>query len=325
MTKAVKVREIDCQTDAIERITEVLRLRFEEMAGLRGVALDFSNIEGVHDMRVAARRLRSALRDFSPFLKKNLWKNVRRELKRIADALGAVRDEDVALAALEKLQAQAETEEIRAEIEEFGKNRRQKREQARLDLIEALAVAHFSPLQDEISAVLEESLRGKNALRNLSFNEAGNIAVNGSLDEFCDLSDALYQPCEINKLHKLRISAKRLRYAVELFTACWGEKIAPFAQEIAEMQSALGDVHDCDVWIENLGEKLQKQKHHAQSDLWLLSEFSKKRTKNYLKALKLWNKWNAENLLESLLGIITDNYFPLTEIPNSVHFRTELN
>ena len=48
---------------------------------------------------------------------------------------------------------------------------------------------------------------------------------------------------------EMRIAAKRLRYAIELFTVCWGARIAPFAEEIAEMQSFLGEVHDANGWF----------------------------------------------------------------------------
>jgi CHAD domain-containing protein len=52
-----------------------LRVRFDEVVNLRGAALDFRSIEGVHNMRVATRRLRSALRDYTPFMKQHLPKN----------------------------------------------------------------------------------------------------------------------------------------------------------------------------------------------------------------------------------------------------------
>lgn len=75
----------------------------KEMCALRNRALDWSDPEGVHDMRVAARRLRSALSDFKPYLRKSSIPTNR--LKAIAKSLGTVRDEDVVLAALEELRS----------------------------------------------------------------------------------------------------------------------------------------------------------------------------------------------------------------------------
>jgi CHAD domain-containing protein len=108
----------------------------------------------------------------------------------------------------------------------------------------------------------------------------------------------------------MRIAAKRLRYAVELFTACWGASIAPFADEIAQMQAVLGEVHDCDIWLESLGARMRKRQTSAvngserQATVWLLSEFIKNRTKNYRAALKLWSEWETNDFSERLRAII---------------------
>src|SRR5260370_42178031 len=97
---------LDCEAEAVAGIHLVLRLRLDEMCEFRAAALDWSDIEGVHDMRVASRRLRSAMADFEPYLRRRT--NPRKRVKQIARVLGAVRDEDVAIAALEDLKTQAE-------------------------------------------------------------------------------------------------------------------------------------------------------------------------------------------------------------------------
>ncbi len=65
-----------------------------------GAALDVERIDGVHDTRVATRRLRAALEVFAPCFPKARHKAVLREVKAIADALGERRDPDVAIDAL---------------------------------------------------------------------------------------------------------------------------------------------------------------------------------------------------------------------------------
>src|SRR3712207_7354842 len=45
---------------------------------------------------------------------------------------------------------------------------------------------------------------------------------------------------------------RSLRYAIELFTKCWGDRVAPYAAEIEKLQEYLGGLHDCDVWIADL-------------------------------------------------------------------------
>ncbi len=311
MAKAKEIAGLDCAADALDWAAEVLRVRFDEVVGLRGAALDFSDIEGVHAMRVATRRLRSALRDFLPLMSKRPLKRVRKELKQIADRLGAVRDQDVAIVALERLKDEAEIELIKAGIEKLLEERSVLREAARSRLTAALeGGGDFDDLRGRFAAAIDEAARRKKSKRTISFNEAGREAVADSLRDLIDLGASLYEPFKTAELHEARIAAKRLRYAVELFVHCWGERIAPFAAEIAEMQSFLGEVHDCDVWIEILGEQLRRRKNETttesdyQTDIWLLSEFVKKRTKEYRSALKLWSEWENENFAERMRAMI---------------------
>lgn len=316
MAKAKEITGLDCAADALEWAATVLRVRFEEVIELRGAALEFSDIEGVHAMRVATRRLRSALRDFLPLLKKRPLRRARKNLKEIADALGAVRDQDVAILALEHLQAAGEfdqiDEQIKEGIEKLLDERRTARETAQANLIRALDADDLAKLQTDFSRALEKAVRKNNKSRVVTFNEAGREAVTDSLRELNDLGWCVYEPFNVEKLHEMRIAAKRLRYAVELFTACWGERMAPFAAEIAEMQSFLGEVHDCDVWLESLSQRMRGRRNGAaveskrKAAVWLLSEFIKNRTKNYRAALKLWSEWEANEFAERMQAIIDD-------------------
>lgn len=87
MATAEKLEGVDCEAGALEDIRAVLRGRLVELYDLRAAALRWEDIEGVHRMRVASRRLRrSALRDFDDFIES---KGVpQRRLKEVADALG---------------------------------------------------------------------------------------------------------------------------------------------------------------------------------------------------------------------------------------------
>ncbi len=318
MAKAKEITGIDCAADALLWAGKVLRVRFDEVVELTDAALDFSDIEGVHQMRVATRRLRSALRDFLPLLKKRPLKKSRKNLKEIADALGAVRDDDVAILALERLQAAAEidqpSEQIKEGIEKLLEERRRLRQGAQMNLTKTLDGDRLSKLQTDFTGALDKAVGKNKRTRAVSFNEAGRDAVAESLRELCDLGASVYEPFNIEKLHEMRIAAKRLRYAVELFTACWGASVSPFAAQIAEMQSLLGEVHDCDVWLENLGERM-RGKHRQngaaateserQAAVWLMSEFIKNRTKNYRAALKLWSEWEATDLTNKMRAVIS--------------------
>lgn len=311
MAKAKEITGLDCAANALEWAAKVLHVRFDEVVNLRDAALDFSDIEGVHNMRVATRRLRSALRDFMPLMDKRPSKQLRKDLKQLADALGAVRDQDVAIVALEALQTEAETELIKSGVGRLLKERRDRREAARFDLTKIITADNLNDLQKRFTTSIDKAAKPKKSKRMVSFNEAGRSVVAAGLQDLLDLGASLYEPFKTEELHEMRIAAKRLRYAIELFVACWGARIAPFADEIAEMQSFLGEVHDSDIWIESLGKRLQRGQESAatngsdyQTTAWLLSAFVKKRTKEYRSALKLWSEWEANHFVERMRAII---------------------
>jgi CHAD domain-containing protein len=87
---------------AAARIIDVRATELIENA--QGV-LDLGDIERLHDMRVATRRLRAALEIFEPCFPKREWRSALREVKALADALGERRDRDVTIDSLERISA----------------------------------------------------------------------------------------------------------------------------------------------------------------------------------------------------------------------------
>src|ERR1039458_6893600 len=63
---------------------------------LKGAAREL-DVESIHDMRVAMRRLSRCLRVFAPFYPKGSWKKIRRRISVLMAAAGAVRDCDIAI------------------------------------------------------------------------------------------------------------------------------------------------------------------------------------------------------------------------------------
>jgi CHAD domain-containing protein len=79
----------------------VVRVRAGELFDAADGVLDTRDIERVHDMRVASRRLRAVLEIFAPCFPPSEFPGVLRDVKQLADALGARRDPDVHIEALE--------------------------------------------------------------------------------------------------------------------------------------------------------------------------------------------------------------------------------
>lgn len=318
MGKAKEIEGLDCGAEAFHNIELILRARLEEMCALNDRALAWTDIEGVHDMRVASRRLRSALRDFAPYLYEG--KAPRKRLKEIAASLGAVRDEDVAIVALEKLRRKAE-DGVVAGIELIIGERRVRRARAREHLKKIITDEALDKLQEKFTEWLPNSKEtAKNSEKKprtrQTFEQIGRETILARFKEVADLSGSLLHPFEVEPLHLMRIAAKRLRYALELFATCFGDKLAEFAKEIAALQTSLGELHDCDVWIADLGarivghdndkrapndgEERKAQALEQTAALWLLQYLVKERTKHFCNALARWSKWEAANFYSQL-------------------------
>jgi CHAD domain-containing protein len=317
MAKAKEIEGLDCERDAFFNIDLILRTRLDEMCEFRAKALDWTDIEGVHDMRVASRRLRSILRDFAPYVGEK--KAPRKQLKEIARSLGAVRDEDVAILSLGELLQRAEGD-VASGIERFIEERRNRQAIARERLQLAINDESINQLQEKFKGWLLNAATNlaKNTKEDspagLTFREMSREVISSQHRELDELSRSLFNPFDVEPLHQMRIAAKRLRYSLELFSPCFGGELKEFAKEIAELQTSLGELHDADVWIEDLGARLSAREDDASdtgsaqgkqlkaeaSDLWLLQHFVKERTRHYSDALSRWSEWKAEGFFQKL-------------------------
>ncbi len=323
MAKGKRIPGLDCSAPADKMVRLVLRTQLKAMCDLRETALDWTDPEGVHDMRVMSRRLRSTVSDFRPFLRKRSLPRLK--LRSIARNLGNVRDEDVALLALEELKSKAK-EHVAAGIEILMEERREKRTQSRAALQQALRPSLLDNFRKDylsklrtITVVDPKRSADPPANQPLLFGQLGAGIIDIRLKEFIAASHQIYFPFEIKELHELRILAKRLRYALELFVVCWGDQMTEIAREVAFMQTALGELHDCDVWIESLGRRLRQMARRNINDaqtarskeaaVWLVRHFSRKRMQHYRDALARWQQWETDGLLQKLRAMLADDLF----------------
>jgi CHAD domain-containing protein len=335
MAKAKEIENLDCNAEALSGIRLVLHTRFGEMYERRAEALDWTDIEGVHDMRVASRRLRSAIKDFRDYLggKKSL---PRRGLKEVADALGDVRDQDVAIVALEKMRAEAaeaaeaNAEDVAAGIGHLIDERNAVRQAARVKLAFIIAERPLADLKNNFLSRLvkvgddaveraRDGKRGRRTAKAVSFGQAGREVIAARVVELKKLSNSLHHPFDSEPLHDMRIAAKRLRYAMELFAPCWGGKLTSYAHEVSELQTSLGELRDCDTWLDDLGARLDRNRsrfadawtgaagkgeHIRRASVWLLSHFTKERSKHFRNALDRWEEWETNGFFAQMKCVL---------------------
>jgi CHAD domain-containing protein len=95
--------ELDCEGSFSQAATRVIKVRSKEVFAHSDGVLDLGNVERVHDMRVATRRLRAALEIFEPCFPHKRHRKALKKVKALADALGERRDADVEIALVEGL------------------------------------------------------------------------------------------------------------------------------------------------------------------------------------------------------------------------------
>ena len=118
---------------------------FREMMSHKAGAIDGTDIEFVHDMRVASRRLRAAMDNFADCFQKEPFKKHYKQIRTITRTMGAVRDLDVLIARFQnELQTLSEVEQ--GDIRELIEHLQQERKEARkpmLNLFTELDVSDF--------------------------------------------------------------------------------------------------------------------------------------------------------------------------------------
>jgi CHAD domain-containing protein len=154
MAKAADVPGLEPGTPFSLAAARAVRVRAGELFAHGEGVLDTQDIERVHDMRVATRRLRAVLEVFAACFPPEELGPALRDVKRLADALGARRDPDVQLEALDRIAA-AIGEAERAGVEAFAAVVRTEQGAGNDELAAALEDARASDLQGRLARLAD--------------------------------------------------------------------------------------------------------------------------------------------------------------------------
>jgi CHAD domain-containing protein len=231
---------------------KVLTLQYAAMQAREAAARDGADPEGVHDMRVAVRRMRAALRVADPYLGGKAVKPVRQDLRAIAHALGAVRDLDVLIKNAESFRDDL-PDERQADLDPLLDAWKADRKQARKQLIRLLDSADYARFEKHLAAFLKEEDTPPAA------KEAAQAEVEPYQVRHV-LASALWERYEavrayetvmaqvtVPQMHALRITGKYLRYTLEFYRHVLPAEAGALIDDVVTLQDALGEMHDADV------------------------------------------------------------------------------
>lgn len=218
---------------------------------LEGV-LTNADIEYVHRMRVASRRLRSSLVIFRDCFSKQDYKQFAKDIRAVTRALGNARDLDVQLELLQRLHPKFSDPKLAPGVNRLQLRLKQQRQSAQTQVIRAMntleddetlrRIARWaSPWLEKVESIYLYSP----ALFELAFS-----SIKARLQEMMVFDESVRVETNIAELHTMRISAKHLRYTMEAFESLYGEEIKPLINQTKKLQDLLGSIHDADVWME---------------------------------------------------------------------------
>lgn len=229
----------------ISRYLEAMR---KEVTGVKQAV----DIEYIHRMRVASRRMRSALDSFQLCFNKKTYQRILKDVRQVTRALGEARDLDVQLEALEHEILKYSSPRLAPGLKRLQLRMINARSRAQTHVIQAMNRMESDSVLEEIEAWTAPLLAQASSvylyspeLYTLAFN-----SIREEMDEFLRHEDLIHDPANVSELHEMRIGAKHLRYTLEIFEELYGSRIKPYIEEMKNIQDQLGNIHDLDVWIE---------------------------------------------------------------------------
>lgn len=250
-----------------KRLRPSIHKRLEEMWEREPDARQFENPEGVHQMRVATRKVRAALDAGSIAFSGKRFRRVQKEVRALTKALGAVRDTDVMLETLTSMQQDAGGIP-RPGIQRLIGRLEHERDTARERLLQVL-----DRVEDEnVQETSLESFTPSGKKRRLRRRDAA-LLISGHVQRFIDLTEPFPVEHEVEELHEVRIATKQLRYALDIARKPLRPESVEILSELKTLQDEMGEIHNLDVLID-----LARRELHTltdeEADLALVNGFT---------------------------------------------------
>ncbi|MBI2684365.1 MAG: CHAD domain-containing protein [Actinobacteria bacterium] len=223
----------------------VLRRQFRALIAREVGTRLGEDIEALHQMRVATRRLRSAMALFAPALPVRATR-LRSELAWLADILGAVRDLDVQLEEVGRWDAELDAADQGALAPVVALLTRQ-RGAARRNLVRGLDSRRYARLVASFSDFLRRGPLVRSASANQPIAAAAPELVALHVRAVRKRAARITRASSPGEYHALRIRCKRLRYLVEFLSPLAPTAAPPAVRFVVVLQDLLGLHQDADV------------------------------------------------------------------------------
>jgi CHAD domain-containing protein len=277
------------------------------------------DIEELHHMRVATRRMRAAFEVFSPAFPPGALKKYRKGLRRTGRTLGKVRDLDVFIDKARRYQ-ESRSAAQRVDLEPLLQAWADARATARKELVAYLQSSRYQAFKEKFSAFV--STPGVGVLPSPAempvpylVREAAPALIYARLAGVRAF-DAILHQATLEQFHALRIEFKKLRYTLEYFREVLGEDVKVVINEIKKLQDHLGDLNDANVasgilrdflaqWDALQAQKPVAERHNPEPVLMYLSYQYAERQRLMVTFQEAWTHFNRSRLRAKLAKAVS--------------------
>ncbi len=238
---------------------KILTFHFQHMLYHEPGTRAGEDIEELHDMRVATRRMRAAFRVFDDYVDGKQLKPIRKGARRTCSKLGSVRDLDVFW---EKTQRYLDAlpPERQDDLMPLREAWEAEREQAREDMLAYLDSDRYTEFKERSAELMQmpnvwdlPALTKKGEAVPHRVRHVVPVEVYERLAGVLAYDEWVNNPdISLKRLHRLRIAGKRLRYTLEFFEEVLAPQTSDLIKQMKRLQDHLGDLQDAVVASELL-------------------------------------------------------------------------
>lgn len=279
-------------------LAQLSKMMSHEKGTLRG-----DDIECLHRMRVASRRLRARIQDFTVLFGGRSYRRIQKQVRAITRRLGTARDLDVFEAYLKSmfrndsglmepaaallLRVHAQQAASRRELGRFfGRVRRR-------EIVRKIRRYFHRHRRGPMNkAVLREHMR---SFSRQVIEPRWNTLEAYRRNKFTGSDGAA-------ELHRMRIRAKKLRYSLEIFKIYYGEDYTRLILEVWKVQDTAGRVHDLEIYEQRIRKLVKSGSLDTVSRNALLDYCRKERAESFSEFQRTWRAFWRLHLGAQLRG-----------------------
>jgi CHAD domain-containing protein len=251
--------EVSADDGMPEAARKILAFHFQHMLYHEPGTRAGEDIEELHDMRVATRRMRAALRVFDEYLDEKKLKSFRKGVKRTGGKLGTVRDLDVFWDKTQRYLDELPPER-QNDLMPLREVWEMERERARERLLTYLDSKRYRKFKEQSVELLEAgdvwdvpALTKKGEAIPQRVRHVVPVAIYERVAAVLAYGEWVSGPdVSLKRLHRLRIAGKRLRYTLEFFEEVLAPQTGDLIKQMKRLQDHLGDLQDAVVASELL-------------------------------------------------------------------------